>query len=59
MEEELLVNKQRIKSKNRQITVAIALFLNEELFSEKRISYQVYKKCEEALLKKEKQTTGK
>lgn len=59
MEEELLVNKQKIKSKNRQITVAIALFLNEELFSEKRISYQVYKKCEEALLKKEKQTTGK
>lgn len=54
MEENMFINNNKIKKKNRQLILDIALFLNKEMLNEKKIPYQTYKRTEEALLKKEK-----
>lgn len=41
-----------IKEKNKIIILELALQINEELFNEKKINYQMFKYTEENILKK-------
>lgn len=45
------MNSKVIKTKNKEILLEVALFLNKELFNENKISYRMFKHTEENLLK--------
>ncbi len=45
---------EQIKRINDYLTVELALFLNKDLFDEKKISYKTYKYVEKHLLKRTK-----
>lgn len=45
---------EQIKRMNDYLTIELALFLNKNLFDEKKISYKTYKYVEKHLLKRKK-----
>lgn len=46
-----IIESRKVKYKNKEIFLNIALFLNKELFDENKISYKMFKYTEENILK--------
>ena len=51
MNNNYLIENKKIKNKNKEILLNVALYLNKELFDEKRISYKMFKYTEKNILK--------
>lgn len=46
-----IMRSEKVKSKNKEILLNVALTLNKELFDENKISYKMFKYTEENILK--------
>ena len=51
MNNNYLKENKKIKNKNKEILLNVALYLNKELFDENRISYKMFKYTEKNILK--------
>lgn len=55
MNNNYLIGCKKVKNKNKEILLEVALTLNKELFDENKISYKMFKYTEDNILKELKQ----